>query len=296
MKKRGHMKSKIIAVSTIVLVAAMPLLATEAQAEDAFDIEVQATLASDNMEFGLTETDHNPWGQISVTPSYGIFYGNVTFENKDFGPDYDVDSQLKAAVGFTPEFGDLSVDFNLQRRIRYDDRSFDRWLPFVTATYKFSEQFSASLGGGYYAFDDASVKDFAELYAAIELTPNDMLTLNAEMSYDFNANDDGTGENDLDYLEVIGSATITLPQNFSFTAKLGWEDYMSNPALASYVWYDVGIDYKWKDHVTFGVHYQGNDLDKDDPIGPCGNQAFTDCNARIYAQLTLTGKLSDLEK
>jgi hypothetical protein len=283
-------------VTAIVVLGAMAVLTTEAAADEAFDIEVQAILASDNMELGLTETDHNPWGQISVSPSYGIFNANVTFENKDFGPDYNVDSQLKASVGITPTFGDLELDFNLQRRIRFDDSSFDRWLPFVTATYTFSEQLSAELGGGYYAFDDSSVKDFWELYAAVDVTPNDMLTLHAEMTYDFNANDDGTGTNYLDYLEVIGSATIQLPKNFSFTGKLGYEDYMSNPTLASYVWYDIGLDYAFNDHVTFGVHYQDNDLDKDDPIGPCGNQAFTDCNGRIYAQLTLTGKLSDVKK
>jgi hypothetical protein len=284
------------ALAAVAIFGSMPLLSANANAADEFDIEFQAILASDNMELGLTETDHGPWGQISITPSYGMFYGNVTFENKDFGPDYDVDSQLKASVGFTPEFGDLSVDFNLQRRIRYDDRSFDRWLPFVTATYKFSDQLSASLGGGYYAFDDSSVKDFVELYAAIDVTPNDMLTLHGEMSYDFNANDDGSGTNYLDYLEVIGSATVNLPENFSITGKLGWEDYMSNPALASYIWYDVGVDYTWNKHVKFGVHYQGNDLDRDDPIGPCGNQAFSDCNTSIYAQLTLTGSLSDLNR
>ena len=87
----------------------------------------------------------------------------------DYGyPEPKIES--KFAIGATPVFGDVSVDFNLARRIKFDDPSADRWLPYVTGTYTFNDNFNASLGVGYYAYDDSATEDFWELYIGSTLT------------------------------------------------------------------------------------------------------------------------------
>lgn len=279
--------SKSIVIAT--LIAASAALAVPAWADDKFDIAIEAIIASDGMDTGLTYTDHDPNFQLTLKPSYGIFYGTLFAENVDYGPDDSTDGIVKISAGATPEFGNLAVDFNLQRRWKPGevDHASNRWLPYVTATYTFSDQLSADLGVGYYANDEKQLnKSFWELYYAIDATPVEGLALHAEASYDPNSDFDHT-----DTLELIGSATVTLPHNFELVGKIGYEDYLQKQ-LPSYTWYEAQINYNFNDHMTFGVKAHGNDLNS----AECPDQAYTDCANSIFATLTLRGKLSDLAK
>jgi hypothetical protein len=280
------MSDKLIFVAVI---AGCALLAAQAKADDKFDLAIEAIIASDGMDTGLTYTDHKPNFEISLTPSYGIYYATLFAENVDYGPDNETDGLVKLSAGATPEFGNLAVDFNLQRRWKPGeaDHASSRWLPYVTATYTFNDQLNTSYGVGYYAYDRSDLsKSFWELYTAVDATPFEGLTLHAEASYDPNSDFDHT-----DYLEIIGSATITLPHNFELVGKIGYEDYLQKQ-LPSYTWAEAQINYNFNDHMTFGVRAHGNSLSS----VQCPDQAYTDCDNSVFATLILRGKLSDLSK
>jgi hypothetical protein len=253
------------------------------QEEPSFDMSFEVTGATDAYDSGLTYTDHNPALIVSVSPSYDIFYGTLWATNLD----YDLPeprTEIKASIGATPSFGDLSVDFSLERRIKLNDEYDDRWLPYVTATYAWSESFSTSLGAGYYIYDHSP--DFVELYGAADLLVIEDVALHGEVSYE----PDYDGENH-EYFELIGSINVTLPHDFEALAKLAWEGYPDKDGAASYFWYELGLKYNVNDHVQLGLSYIGNDLDN----GPdCLSQAYTDCGDRIVGSLTLKGNLSDL--
>jgi hypothetical protein len=133
-------------INLAAFVAASATLAAQAKADDKFDLAIEAIIASDGMDTGLTYTDHNPNYAITFTPSYGIYYATLFAENVDYGPDSTTDGIVKLSAGATPVFGNLSVDFNLQRRWKPGeaDHASTRWLPFVTATYTFNDQLNFS--------------------------------------------------------------------------------------------------------------------------------------------------------
>ncbi len=275
----------ILALATVGTVFS----AGKAWAEDKFDVEMEAIIASDGMEEGLTFTDHDPAYQITLTPKYGIYYATLFARNVDYGPDDATDGELKMSIGATPEFGDFSLDLNLQRRIKpgETDHASSRWLPYVTGTYTFNDQLEASMGVGYYAYDQKSLsRSFWELYYALDVKPVEGLALHAEASYDPRSDLDK-----LDYLQLIGSATVTLPHNFELVGKVGYEDYIQKQ-LPSFTWYEAQINYNFNEHVTVGIKAHGNNLNATE----CPDQAYTDCDKSIFASLTLRGNLSDLHK
>jgi hypothetical protein len=256
-------------------------------AEDRFDMAIEAVIASDGMDTGVTYTDHKPAYSLSIEPSYGIFYGTLFAERLDYGVDDPTWANVKASIGARPVFGNLEVDFNLQRRFKLGelDGSSNRWLPYVTGTYKFNEEFSAALGTGYYAYDHSEIsKSFWEIYGAVDVTPFDDFELHGEFSYnpksDFEHND---------ALELIGSATVTLPHNFEVVGTVGYEDIIQNHAL-NYTWYEAALNYNFNEHATIGLKAHGNNLTA---VG-CEEQANTDCANSIFATLVLRGKLSDM--
>jgi len=265
--------------------AGLSLFAGQVYAEDApvFDMGFEVTGATDAYDSGLTYTDHDPAVVIELTPSYGIYYGSLWATNLDYDTP-EPRTEIKAAIGATPTFGDLSVDFNLERRVKLDDNYDNRWLPYVTGTYAWSDTFSTSLGAGYYFYDHAD--DYVELFGAMDWTPMENLALHAETSYDPDYDDDGH-----DYVELIGSATVTLPHDFEALAQVAWEGYPHNADAASYMWYELGLKYNVNDHIVLGVSYIGNDLDKG---ADCLTQANTDCSDRVIGSVTLKGNLSDL--
>ncbi len=278
-------------LSTIVvaLVLATPnALAADVAASDAaaFDMGVELTLSSDYMDSGLTNSDHDPSAGVTLSPSYGIFYGEIYAANIDYGA-VEPKIESKFAVGATPEFGKLSVDFNLARRIKFDDPSADRWLPYVTATYTFNDAINASLGSGYYLYDDAATADFWELYGAVTLTHTDSgASLLSEAYWE----PDSDGANNA-YYGIYGTLTVPFMEKWEAIGKVGFEGY-EDVTLASYVWYEARLNFSLNDHIALGVAYHGNDLSTTD----CVSQAYTDCGDSVFATLTLKGNLSDLKK
>ena len=281
MKRLGKALTAIAGMAA----ASGSVVAADAPAAGApvFDIGVEITGATDYMDTGVTNSDHNPSGGITISPSYGIFYGTIYAATIDYGtPEPKIET--KFAVGATPVFGDISVDFNLARRIKFDDPSADRWLPYVTGTYTFSDNFNASLGVGYYDYDDSV--DFWELYVGSTLT----LGSGAYLTTEFYWEPDSDGF-DNEYIEPIATLGIPFLEKFEAIGKVGYE-YYEDETYESFFWYEARLNYSLNDHVKVGVAYHGNDL----KLPNCGEQAYTDCDNSIFATLTLTGNLSDLSK
>ena len=284
------MKQLVKALTAIagLAVSVGPAMAADAPAAEApvFDIGVEITGSTDYMDTGVTNSDHDPSGGITISPSYGIFYGTIYAATIDYGtPEPKIET--KFAIGATPVFGDISVDFNLARRIKFDDPSADRWLPYVTGTYTFNDNFNASFGVGYYAYDDAATEDFWELYVGSTAT----LDSGAYFTTEFYWEPDSDGFNN-EYIEAIGTLGIPFLEKFEAIGKVGYE-YYEDESYASYLWYEARLNYAFNDHVKVGVAYHGNDLKSGDE---CISQAYTDCDDSIFATLTLSGNLSDLSK
>ena len=292
--QKGKTVKKIIRTLSAIAgltVAAGATLAADAPAGDApgFDMGVEITGVTDYMDSGLTNSDHKPSGSITLSPSYGIFYGTIYAATIDYGDDYEEPKiESKFAIGATPVFGDFSVDFNLARRIKFDDPTADRWLPYVTGTYTFNDNFNASLGVGYYDYDESV--DYWEFYAGSTVT----LDSGAYFTSEFYWEPDSDGANNA-YYETIGTLGFPFLEKFEAIGKVGYEGYADydDSGFASYLWYEARLNYSFNDHVTVGVAYHGNDLKSGTE---CDSQKWSDCDDSVFATLTLKGNLSDLSK
>lgn len=272
----------------VLVLAGCSFGASSAEADDPpkFDLGLELTGVSDYMDSGLTNSDHQPSAALKLTPSYGIFYGEVYAATIDYGTP-DPFAESKFAVGATPVFGPLSVDFNLARRIKFDDPSADRWLPYVTATYTLNDNVSLSLGNGYYLYDAPSTADFWELYAAATLTLENGASLNTELYWE----PDSDGANNA-YYGLYGTLSVPFLERFEAVGKIGYEGYEDKASTPPYLWYEARLNYNLNDHTVLGVAYHGNDLSKSE----CGLQAYTDCGNAVLGSVTFKGSLSDLKK
>lgn len=284
------MKQLVKALTAIAGLAAASgsVMAADAPAAEApvFDIGIEITGSTDYMDTGVTNSDHKPSGGITISPSYGIFYGSIYAATIDYGtPEPKIESTF--TVGATPVFGDISVDFNVARRIKFDDPSADRWLPYLTGTYTFNDNFNASVGVGYYAYDDSATEDFWELYIGSTLT----LDSGAYLTTEFYWEPDSDGLNN-EYIEPIATLGIPFLEKFEAIGKVGYE-YYEDESYASYLWYEARLNYAFNDHIKVGVAYHGNDLGSG---ADCVTQAYTDCDDSVFATVTLSGNLSDLSK
>ncbi len=273
--------------TVLLSLGAFTAMSPVALAEDpVFDMGVEVALTSDYMDTGLTNSDHDPSGSITLSPSYGIFYGEIYAATIDYGaPEPKIES--KFAIGATPEFGNLAVDLNLARRIKFDDPSADRWLPYLTATYTVNDSFNASFGTGYYLYDDSDTADFWELYLGFTATHASGASLTGE--YYWEPDSDGANNQ---YYELIGTASMPFMEKWEAVGKIGYEGYEDKLNLASYVWYEARINYSVNDHIVVSAAYHGNDMS----TAECATQAYTDCGDAVFATLTLKGNLSDTQK
>jgi hypothetical protein len=258
----------------------------EAPEVAAFDIGIELSGSTDYMDSGLTNSNHKPSVGLKISPSFGIFYGSFSAATINYGtPQPRLETTF--AIGATPEFGALSIDFNLARRIKFDDPTADRWLPYITATYAWNEMFSSSLGAGYYIYDDPGTADFFELYAASTYTHESGVYFTGEAYWE--PNSDGAGNA---YYAFYGTLGVPFLEKFEAIGKLGYEGYDDKISTPPYIWYEASLGYNVNDHLGLLVGYHGNDLSAAD----CPQQAFTDCRNSLFAKVTLKASLSDLQK
>lgn len=136
-------------------------------AEHMFDVAFGATLASDYISRGITQTDHGPALQGYIEPSVGIFYAGIWASNVVFDGEADVEVDFYAGV--RPEFDMLSFDFG-----------------YLQWTYLNDPE---SNGGEFYAKAYATVHDPLTLGAELYFNPGDSSTYieaNADLSLPHN--------------------------------------------------------------------------------------------------------------
>ncbi|MFN0193592.1 MAG: hypothetical protein ACKVP5_16735 [Aestuariivirga sp.] len=273
---------KLIAIA---LLASASGVASAEEDSPKGDIGITIEAMSDYMDSGYTNSDHDPSVLVAIKPSYGIFDGKLSVQTIDYGlPEPKLET--KFAIGATPEFGNLAVNFNLERRIKWDDQTEARWLPYVTGTYTFNDSFSASLGLGYYAYDDVSQADFWELYADATYLHESGISLFGEFYWEPDSDDAGNA-----YYAVYGTLSVPFKEKFEAIGKIGFEGYEDEINTPSYLWWETGLYYAFNDHIKVGVAYHGSDLSDAD----CALQAYTDCDHVVFGKLTLTGNASDLK-
>jgi hypothetical protein len=268
----------------VVFLASVPAAAWAEDEAPKGDIGITIEAMSDYMDSGLTNSDHKPSVLVAIAPKAGIFEGRLSTQTIDYGAD-DPKLETKFALGMTPEFGNLSVNFNVERRIKWDDPSEARWLPYVTATYTFNDSFYASLGGGYYEYDQIDQPDYWELYAGAAYTHTSGVSLGGEFYWEPDSDEAGNA-----YYAVYGTLTVPFQEKFEIEGKIGLEGYEDEINTPSYLWWQAQLSYRFNDHLKFSVAYHGNDLSESE----CPLQAYTDCDHSVFAKLTLTGNASDL--
>ena len=182
--------------------------ASEAAADEAwaFDVDLGASLMSDYIFRGITQTDHGPALQAYFDPSYGIFYAGIFATNVDYHTS-DPDLEIDLYIGARPELGPVSTDFSYL----------------------------------HYFYPGASDSNYSEVTAAASILPTEMLTLRGEFDYSWDYVQSG---DDATYLE--GSAALALPNGFGISAAAGYQMFGSGVGLSDYLTWNVGASYEWE--------------------------------------------------
>lgn len=158
-----------------------PALADEMS--DAFskaDLAFGATLTSNYIFRGATQTDDNPAAQGYIEGSLGFFYAGAWASNVDFGEDEPDDFEYDLYAGIRPEFGDLSLDLGYVR-YNYDSTGFCCGELYAKANYKVAETFSA---GGEFYFNPVADTSWAVAKSGFSGLPWE-LALSGQIGTDF---------------------------------------------------------------------------------------------------------------
>lgn len=132
-----------------------------------FDVAFGATVTSDYLSRGITQTDHGPAIQGYIEPSLGIFYAGIWASNVRFDDEADIEVDYYA--GLRPEFDALSFDFGYLYWTYLND--------------------PASNGGEFYAKGYWTVHDPLTLGAEATFNPGDSSTylgVEADLSLEHN--------------------------------------------------------------------------------------------------------------
>jgi uncharacterized protein (TIGR02001 family) len=156
--------------------------ATESTA-DRFDVAFGATLTTDYISNGITQSDHGPAIQGYIEPSYGIFYGGAWVSTVKF--DGEAGDEVHFYAGVRPEFGPLSFDLSLLHGY-YTNELGEEWNEF-DGFVEYGVNDTLKLGAGVvYNFTSEDVTP--EVSASVAL-PHDF-ELSARLAY-YDYADDG---------------------------------------------------------------------------------------------------------
>lgn len=246
-----------------------------------FDVTFELLTTTDYYDNGITQTDHKPAVQPTLSFSYGSFYGSVYGSNVDYGtPDPDLELEFQAGVA--PTVGSWTFDLSVTRYDYPNASEFNYTYVFGQASYDFGNGLVLGAGYAYYWYDEST--DLNELYAEADYTFENEVSLHAEATYDIDFDAEGS-----EYLELIGGVSVPLPKGFTASANIGLEHFLQGET-PSYVWFDVGASYAVTDWASVDLRYYGNGLSEED----CTFFSTTDCDHRVVASLTLTQSLSAL--
>jgi len=194
------------------------------------ELSATATLATEYVFRGFTQTSENPAIQGSFDASYGIFYAGVWASNLDFG-----------GTGFGGDIADIEIDYYAGITPSWRGISFD-------------------IGGIYYtypgAFDPGAEFDYFELKTGASYTFAEKLTVSLT-NYWSPENFGETGNNDV--LEVgVGYVFGGKLFNFfspSIDALYGHQWGEKSAGGFDYDYWNVGLTLGFLDHWSADVRY-----------------------------------------
>lgn len=224
-------------------------LALPAQAEE-LTLGASATLTTDYVFRGVSQTNQNPAAQLSLDASYGMFYFGAWGSNVDFGsstppgPNRNLASvEIDYYAGITPEWSGVSFD----------------------------------IGGIYYtypgAYDPGTEFDYFELKTAASYTFGESFTVGVSNYWS------------PEFFGETGNAdALELSSEYAFGGKLFNIFTPSVSGLVGWQWIDAGGDYTyWNAGLTLGfmdnwavdVRYWDTDI-----------SACTNCDGRVVGTIT----------
>jgi uncharacterized protein (TIGR02001 family) len=222
----------------------------EAATDSMFDIAFGAAVTSDYISRGITQTNHNPAVQGYVELDYGIAYVSIWASNVDFAGAKDTEIDL--AVGVRPEW----------------------------------DRFSFDLGYVHYVYANNISPAYGELYALIDFSATDDLTLGTDVYF---APDYSQAGGTALYGEA--NAEYALPWNFAVSAAVGYQAFAASLGLPDYVTWNAGVSWTWNDTRTVDVRYSDTNLS----TANCATlMAANACNARVMATLSVDTSWSAL--
>ncbi len=219
-----------------------------------FDLSVGATLTTDYISRGFSQTLNDPAIQGSAEATYGLLYAGVFASNVEFCEPGCASAEVDLSAGIRPEFGDLSFD----------------------------------LGALYYIYTGEPAgedTDYWELYGAVAYTFQETVTLTGEVWYAWDYLQSGEHAT-----IVAGTLEFALPHDLTLGGTLGHVAF-GGGFDTDYAYYNVGL--AWNPNagpVTFNVRYWNTDYSGFD----CTIGTKTVCDERIVASMSVDFSLSDL--
>lgn len=117
-----------------------PAAAAQEKIQNAIDIAFGATITSDYISRGVSNSDGKPAFQAYMEASYGMAYAGLWGSSVDFGDDNTAELDLYA--GIRPEFGKVTLDIGYARYL-YNDDGDCCGEAYVKADYAINDDFSA---------------------------------------------------------------------------------------------------------------------------------------------------------
>ncbi|MET0941296.1 MAG: TorF family putative porin [Mesorhizobium sp.] len=171
-----------------------------------FDVGFGASVTTDYVSRGITQTGSDAAIQGYIEPSIGMAYINVWSSNVNFGEGFS-GAEIDTAIGIRPEFGPLSLDLGY---VHY-----------------------------FYAPEEVS-PDYGELFAKADYNFRDMVTFGARVFFAPDFNQSGKTAT-----FVAGGLKVPLPHDFSVYAGIGYQFFEDPDAFEQLAW-TAGVSYDWK--------------------------------------------------
>lgn len=235
-----------------------------------WDFDIGATLTSDYLFRGITQSNHQPsvWGRAELRYNFDSNwqgYIGTSGESIKFSPNY-----------FPVGSPAMELDGDAGIRGTFDKFAFD--LGAIVYGYPDSPTGVKIVPAGPIGLSPRN-PTFVEIYFKPTYTFNDMLTVGMNEFYSPSYLDSGAWD---DYLS--GTAKVTLPGNlsaFSISGEVGYQwlgkvdsvyinnnfnptyQYVgyANGQLPSYAYWNIGVSYTWK-FATLDLRYYGTNLSK----------------------------------
>jgi uncharacterized protein (TIGR02001 family) len=250
-----HRNKEVQTLKSCMLGLALMLgLAMPAQAND-LTLGGTATLTTDYMFRGVSQTNQNPAVQASLDASYGIFYAGMWGSNVDFGGN-----------GFGREIATLEIDYYAGIAPTWRGITFD-------------------LGGYFFtypgAYDPGGDLNYFELKTGASYTFTDSLTLTVANWW----SPDYSGEiGDGDALELSAEYGFDSKIfNFftpSVSALVGWQW----TTIEDFTFWNAGLTLGFMDNWSADIRYWDTDLNETGCTNVIGSA--NNCGARVVGTVT----------